>query len=257
MAQFSINGVQTGGRLYALNTQTADETQKAVKAAQNDGLDQLFFEMEGQNYVLEGDGLALNDSMLLNAQFEKGGVSTPIRIIAKDNEVNTAAEGLGSLAKTSVALFTGGAAVAGVYSYQSLKTVGQESTKIGQAAQKLGQALTQAGHLEKLPISLTQTTHPLAPGQVMLKTSHKTSHALVLQKELQTVEKGVQTAQKTLGKGSVTQMSKGLSKSRIGLIALGVGVSLAGAFAIGGAVSGAARSENTQALDAYRGKEIK
>jgi len=57
MGGMFINNQSTGGHLYELKKDVTIE--QAKKAGQKDGLDQVYFEAKGKNYVVEGDNLDL------------------------------------------------------------------------------------------------------------------------------------------------------------------------------------------------------
>lgn len=59
MGQLSIQGSPLKGDLFKVNSDV--NTQKVQQAAQKDGMDQLFFESQGQRYVLQAEKLDLSD----------------------------------------------------------------------------------------------------------------------------------------------------------------------------------------------------
>jgi hypothetical protein len=58
MSGLAINGVSTGGQVYELKS-NIDKT-AALQAAKKDGLDNVFFEAEGKNFMVSGQNLDLS-----------------------------------------------------------------------------------------------------------------------------------------------------------------------------------------------------
>lgn len=54
-----VNGLSTGGQIYQLKNDVSIE--QAHKKGQSDGLDQVYFSANGNNYVLQGDNLKLGE----------------------------------------------------------------------------------------------------------------------------------------------------------------------------------------------------
>jgi hypothetical protein len=95
MSGLSINGVNTKGQVFELKEGT--NIKEALKAGQKDGLDQVYVEAGGKNYVVQGDGLNLKGiakGTLPKAQLELNGKTVEATIKEVDNELNTRDEGL-------------------------------------------------------------------------------------------------------------------------------------------------------------------
>lgn len=58
MSDFSINGVKSSGSIYELKPGVT--IKEAFEKGKNDKIDQVYFEANGKNYVLQGEGLNLN-----------------------------------------------------------------------------------------------------------------------------------------------------------------------------------------------------
>ncbi len=97
MAQLRINNINTGAKIYALQVPAGQQIADLVDVGKNDGLDQIYFQIEDRLYLAEGDGLdfsGINKGLFPTMElFEKDGGREFARVIAVDNEVNTATEG--------------------------------------------------------------------------------------------------------------------------------------------------------------------
>jgi len=114
----TVNGKSLGGSLRELKPGVALE--QAYQAGKKDGLDQVYFQANGKNYVLQGDGLDLKalqkkgDMPFVQLHTESGSVLADVKAV--DNEKNPFMEGAwtwgpkGTLALAGLAV---GAAVVG------------------------------------------------------------------------------------------------------------------------------------------------
>jgi hypothetical protein len=135
MSGLAINGVNTGGQVYELK-QGVDKA-KALEASKKDGLDNVFFEADGKNFMVQGANLNLSGlksdknqvSVEVNgksylvrenttdidnaikgkvptnpaAQLNFDGKDFEAKITAVDNEINSAKEGAGRVIGAGVA----------------------------------------------------------------------------------------------------------------------------------------------------------
>jgi hypothetical protein len=91
----TVNGKSLGGTIHELKPGVALE--QAYQAGKKDGLDQVYFQAEGKNYVLQGDGLDLKalqkkgDMPFVQLHTDKGSVLVDVKAV--DNEKNTFMEG--------------------------------------------------------------------------------------------------------------------------------------------------------------------
>ncbi|MBT9547175.1 MAG: hypothetical protein IV090_17415 [Candidatus Sericytochromatia bacterium] len=108
----TVNGKALGGTIHELKPGVALE--QAFQAGKKDGLDQVYFQAEGKNYVLQGDGLDIKalqkkgDMPFVQLHTDKGSVLADVKAV--DNEKNTFMEGgwnwgtKGALALTAAAV---------------------------------------------------------------------------------------------------------------------------------------------------------
>lgn len=265
MAHFSVRGESLQGNIYALNTNNSEAIQKAAEQSREDGLDQVFFEAEGKTYLLEGDGLdlsAFKRNVLPRAELNINGKQIPAQILYLDDEVNTASEGLRHVGTSIAGALLGPAAIGSTFLLKGSQGLASQSSALVAHSQTLGTAVAQVGHLNKLPIAIIEGM-PSNIGKFNIPkgvtTQFKTSHSLVLDKGLKTVEAGVAQSKTVSAAASKTAAQAGqqVSKLHTGLKVIAIGVAVAGTVAIGGALYGAYRgSDESEALKALKGEAI-
>jgi len=278
MSNFQLNETQTQGQLYALNLK-GKTLQEVAKQAENDGLDQIFFEAENTAYVMEADGLDF--SGLKSHSFPKGtidiaGKTVPIKNIIIDNEVNTAREGLSSVGKAAWGLAIGavgagaalslsgvrGAQAGTVMTHAGLKTV-QESaellgshlsnarTSVDMAVKQQAFAKQVSGLPQKMIDKMFKGKRPDAnwPTDLsQIKVSPKATGDLGA-KQVAAAEAGSSKVQQGL-----QQAAKGNQTIKTGLKVIAIGAAVVGTVAAGGMLYGALRSEDKESLNAYKKK---
>lgn len=111
MNVLTVNGQSLNGTVRELKAGVALE--QAFQAGKKDGLDQVYFQAEGKNYVLQGDGLDLKalkkgDMPFVQLHSEKGAAMAEVKMV--DNEKNTFMEGAWNWG-TKGTLIAAGAAV--------------------------------------------------------------------------------------------------------------------------------------------------
>jgi len=284
MADLRLNGISTGGNIYELQI-PADKTLLDIKrAAENDGLDQVYFQVGETYYVAEGDGLNLSglqkgvfQSVELirhpGSPQEKAELGT-LRVV--DNEVNTAWEGVRHVGKASVALLTGGliggGAFAGKAVIQAAPAMGQMQQ--GMNAMKTGFTAVKAGMMpmnEGMQLSIGAVQKVIGSGQStgviggILDGAKKVvdlpKHTRDMTTGLGLIKDGANTAQKGLfaTEQGVAHFDKSMqiaksssSTLKKGAYAVGIGAAVAGTVAIGGAIYGATRKQNDQTLASFK-----
>lgn len=283
MSNLKLNGIPTGGKIYELQIPKGQNLLDVKRAGENDGLDQVYFEANGHNYVVEGDGLnlsGLKQGVFQTVEFTHGDQSELGTLRAVDDEVNTAWEGVKHLGKASVALLTGGAIGGGILGTKAALQVapamrevqaGMGAMKTGFTAVKAGMKPMNAG-MElsigavqkviggsqskglisgifdgaKKVLDLPQRTQEITTGLGMIKSGASTA-----QSGLNATEQGVahfDQSMQILKSGSASFKKAGY--------AVGLGVALAGTVALGGAIYGAARGQQSDRLQAFKGPEL-
>lgn len=117
MSNLALNGVNVGGTIRELKDGVKIES--AIAAAKKDGLDQVFFEANGKNYVAAGEKLDLKGiktGAVPVSDFRINGNIFDAKIIDVDNEVNSAGEGIKKLS----ILFCGEGIVGGTLSVRAI-----------------------------------------------------------------------------------------------------------------------------------------
>lgn len=94
MNVLTVNGQSLNGTVRELKAGVSLE--QAYKAGKKDGLDQVYFQSGGKNYVLQGDGLDLKalksgDMPFVQLHTEQGSALAEVKAV--DNEKNTFLEG--------------------------------------------------------------------------------------------------------------------------------------------------------------------
>lgn len=164
MNSLSINGVQTGGKVYALNLPQGQNINDVKKAGENDGLDQVYFEANGSMYVVEGDGLTLSGldrEILPTLEFVLDGKTYDANYLAHDNETNTAFEGIKSVGLMAASL-TGLSTIGGAISRSKLVSTSQTLTSSQQTLKGLSEG---AQALQGAVGKVQQALKPLSAGE--------------------------------------------------------------------------------------------
>lgn len=276
MSQFRLNGSQPGGQLYPLDLK-GQSLEAVAKEAKNDGLDQIFFEAEGQAYVLEGDGLdlsALKTQTFPQGELQVGDKVIPAHQILIDNETNTAREGLAKVGRVAWGLTLGslgaGASLSlnGARTVQAglnlsdagLKTVQESTSLLGTQVKNAQYSVTLAlgeqsfaKEVSKLPQNVldkffkgkrpnaawpTELSQIQVPPKVVGELGSK---------EVLAAETGAGQVQQ-----GVTQVLKGNQSLRMGLKVVAAGAAAVGVVAGAGLLYGALRGEEEHRLDAYK-----
>lgn len=111
MSNLSINNQALNGQIYKLNIPEGKTVYDIRNQGEDDTLDQVYFKVGDDVYVAEGDGLdftEINKRALPKVEFFDGNSSHHAQLLAVDDEVNTAWEGVKNVGAASLTLATGG-----------------------------------------------------------------------------------------------------------------------------------------------------
>jgi hypothetical protein len=129
MSSLAVGGVNVGGTIRELKDGVS--VKAAIEAAKNDGLDQVFFEANGKNYVSTGEKLNLKGiktGVVPVSDFRENSQIFDAKILGVDNEVNSAKEGV----KKLTAVYIGEGVIAGGLSIKALMTTNGGEQGLGE-----------------------------------------------------------------------------------------------------------------------------
>ncbi|PKL75735.1 MAG: hypothetical protein CVV27_13860, partial [Candidatus Melainabacteria bacterium HGW-Melainabacteria-1] len=255
------------------------------RQGEKDGLDQVYFQVGDRHYVAEGDGLnlsGLKQGVFQSAEVILNGRSELATVRVVDDEVNTAWEGVKHVGLASAALLTGGLVgsgmLAGRTAYVAAPAIigstgqGMKAIEAGMTAVKAGMKPMNEG--VELSIGAVQKIFSSAPpNQGMLdkifggvdKVTSLPQRTREITTGLDLVRGGAAKAQEGLaltdqGMAHFNASAEAAKNSVHGFKqaakVAGIGLAVAGTVAIGGAIYGAARGSEANALGAFKGRKL-
>lgn len=253
-----------------LNLPESKKLEDIVEKGQNDGIDQVYFEVDGQYFMAEGNQenlKALKDARLPQVQIVLNGKEQTATILAKDNETNSAWEGVKAAGSATLGFMTagllGGGALLGKGFIQvnqgltltsgSLAAAQKGMSRVAAHTSSAKVGVSSLEAIKKLPQLLKNTYKHIIPGTTVTQ-SITTQSPKAVQQAIASAQKGMAVVEK----GASTSLTgaqvaaKGSGTMRTGLYIAAAGVAIGSAIALGGAIYGANRSTAPEQLSEFR-----